>query len=192
MPLLGARLRSSVCDVRGCSATSPPDLTTPSGPDFTKRAIPTARSIEAALAWRYPTNIPAARASTSPATPGEASAASTTRDSGARNGINGVLENRPHLLRNQTVRQHRLESNRVLFGRAAGAKPRGGRCVTPRRRQSCPNRSVRRSISGQPACRAARGCQLSADSAVQAHLRKGFRRSRPYSPRRSSPSPIAG
>src|SRR3954470_9656746 len=71
-------------DGRACRATSPPDLTTPSGPAFTNRPIPTARSIYAAISLRYPTNIPAALRSSRPTTPGDANAASASMDSGAK------------------------------------------------------------------------------------------------------------
>ena len=119
--------RPAARDGRACTATRPPDLTTPNGPAFTKRAIPTARSIEAALAWRYPTNIPAAPRSQRPATPGEASAASASKDSGARTASTVCWRTDRTLLRKDPVRQHRLESNRVLFSHTGGAEARRSR-----------------------------------------------------------------
>lgn len=49
-----------------------------------KRAIPVDRTANTALAWRYPTRIPAAQTIRSPPMPGRAIAASADSDAGAR------------------------------------------------------------------------------------------------------------
>ena len=188
---LGRGCSSSVCDVRGCSATSPPDLTTPSGPDFTKRAIPTARSIEAALACRYPTNIPAAARSTSPATPGEASAASDQQGQRGQERIDGVLENRSQLLRNQAVRQHRLEPTECCSTAPLAAETARGRVRDTPADDRLPESPGARSISGQPACTAPR-MPAEYGQRCRAHLPKGFRRSRRVFTETVVPSPSRG
>src|SRR6476619_1470178 len=52
-----------------------------------KRAIPVDRTANTALAWRYPTRIPAAQTIRSPPMPGRAIAASADSDAGARTAL---------------------------------------------------------------------------------------------------------
>ena len=153
----------------------------PPVPTFTKRAIPTARNIEAARAWRNPTNMPAPARSTRPATPGDASAASASNDNGASTAstvcwrIDRSFSGTPPSARTTS------RPTRRVFGRTTGRhapetrgpgrRPRAGitrcdqhlwpvRLHRPRRRQLCKCAGRRRACRKAPsdaACGAQRG-----------------------------------